>query len=182
MSLFRRLLNVFRQKQLNEEFEEELLFHREMSERHSREHGLTVPAAEAEAKRRLGNLTIAKDEMREARTTQWLASCIQDLRHGCALIRRDWVLSILIATVLAFGIGGNAAIFSLFKAAFLDPLPYRDADRLVTILALTKGGSNFNPTVSEFVEIRKRTQLLEQLSFVQIQDFQITGSDEPVRV
>jgi putative ABC transport system permease protein len=182
MSLFRRLLNVFRQKQLDEEFEEELRFHREMSERHSREKGLTAHAAEAEAKRRLGNLTSAKGEMRDARTAQWLSSCIQDLRHGCALLRRDWVLCTLIVTVLALGIGGNAAIFSLFKAAFLDPLPYREADRLVTILALTKSGSNFNPTVGEFVEIRKRTQLIEQISFVQLQDFQITGADEPARI
>jgi len=40
---------------------------------------------------------------------------------------------LFIVLVLALGIGGNAAIFTLMKAAFVDPLPFRDAGRLVTV-------------------------------------------------
>ena len=68
-----------------------------------------------------------------SRLGRWSASVFQDLRHGAVLLRRDATVSSLIVGVLALGIGGNAAIFTLLKAAFLDPLPYRDAERLVTI-------------------------------------------------
>ena len=54
---------------------------------------------------------------------------LHDLRHGFVLLRRDPGVSTLIILVLALAIGGNAAIITLLKAAFLDPLPYRDADR-----------------------------------------------------
>lgn len=57
-----------------------------------------------------------------------------DIRHGFVLLRRAASVSTLIISVLALGIGGNAAIFTLLKAAFLDPLPYRDAGRVVTIM------------------------------------------------
>lgn len=42
----------------------------------------------------------------------WLASSLQDLRHGIVLLHRDGGISALIVLVLALGIGGKAAIFS----------------------------------------------------------------------
>jgi putative ABC transport system permease protein len=108
----------------------------------------------------------------------WLASSLHDLRHGVILLRRDAGTSALIVLVLALGIGGNAAIFTLLKAAFLDPLPFRDAGRLITVVRET-GGS---PSVSEFVEIRARSRALEQIAFTEHRDMQLTGADEPVRV
>jgi len=107
-----------------------------------------------------------------------LASCLRDLRHGVTLLWRDAGISGLIVLVLALGIGGNAAIFTLLKAAFLDPLPYREAGRLVTIME----GSGWIPSVAEFVEIRARTRTLEQIAFAEHLDMQLTGSGEPARV
>jgi putative ABC transport system permease protein len=79
--------------------------------------------------------------------------------------------------VLALGIGGTSAIFTLLKAAFLDPLPYRDADRLVTVI-----GNRGNPNVWEFAELRARSRELQQLAFLEYDDMQLTGTDEPLRV
>ncbi|MGA3015719.1 MAG: ABC transporter permease [Bryobacteraceae bacterium] len=109
---------------------------------------------------------------------EWLASCLRDLRHGVTLLRRDAGISGLIVLVLALGIGGNAAIFTLLKAAFLDPLPYRDAGRLVTIME----GTGWIPSIAEFNEIRARTRTLEQVAFAEHLDMQLTGTGEPARV
>ena len=102
-------------------------------------------------------------------------SSLQDLRHGAVLLRRDATVSGLIVAVLALGIGGTAAIFTLLKAAFLDPLPYRDAGRLVTIVK-----NLGNPTASEFLEIRARSRTLEQIAFAEHGDAQLGGTAEPV--
>jgi hypothetical protein len=113
-----------------------------------------------------------------ARNLGWLESSMRDLRHGLVLLRRDANVSALIVLVLALGIGGNAAIFTLLKAAFLDPLPYRDAGRLVTIME----NNGWIPSVSEFGEIRARNRTLEQMAFAEHLDMQLTGTGEPTRV
>src|SRR5437868_12746445 len=107
--------------------------------------------------------------MRDARIVSWLTSVLQDLRHGVVLLYRDGGVSTLIVGVLALGIGGTAAIFTLLKAAYLDPLPYRDAGRLVTIVK-NNGG---NPSVSEFLEIRGHSRTLEQMAFAEHRDMQL---------
>jgi len=107
-----------------------------------------------------------------------MTSTLQDLRHGAVLLRRDRAVSGLIVLVLALGIGGTAAIFTLLKAAFLDPLPYRDAARLVTVMEST----GWMPSIAEFLEIRTRTRTLEQLAFAEHLDMQLTGTGEPTRL
>jgi predicted permease len=184
MAIFQRLLNVFRPVRLDRELNDELEFHREMRLRRLRERGLGEAEAEAEVNKRMGNVSVAKEEMRDARVVQWLASSLQDLRHGLVLLRRDSGISALIILVLALGIGGNAAIFSLLKAAFLDPLPYRDSTRLVTIIVRRDlvASPERNPTVPEYIDIRNRAHMLDDSACVDFRDFQLTGTDEPARV
>ena len=178
MALFRRILNMFRPERLDRELEEELEFHRQTSTARFRDRGLGATQAEMEARRRMGNVMVARDEMRDARVVGWLASSREDLRHGLFLLRRDPSVSGLIVLVLALGIGGNAAVFTLLKAAFLDPLPYRDAGRLVNIIE----NDGWIPTVSEFLEIRKHTHTLEEMAFAEYRDMQLSGTGEPTRV
>ena len=170
MSIFRRFVNAFRPGQLDRDFADELEFHRQQR--------LGRSSAADEVNRRMGNLALAKEEMHDARVIGWLASSFQDLRHGVTLLRRDAATSALIILVLALGIGGNAAIFTLLKAAFLDPLPYRDAGRLVTIIEVT----GWIPNTAEFLEIRARTRTLAQVAFAEHIDLQLTGNGEPARV
>jgi len=47
----------------------------------------------------------------------------QDIRYGVRqLLRKPAFIAIVIGTV-AIGIGANAAVFSVLKGVFLDPLP-----------------------------------------------------------
>jgi len=178
MAFWQRFLNVFRPARLEREINDELEFHREMRLRRLRERGLSASEAEAETKRGMGNLSVAKEEMRDERVVQWLASSLQDLRHGVVLLRRDPAVSALIVLVLALGIGGNAAVFTLLKAAFIDRLPFRDAGRLVTIIE----NDGWVPTVSEFREIHAHTRTLEGMAFAEHRDMQLSGTGEPTRV
>jgi putative ABC transport system permease protein len=178
MSVFSRFRNALWPGRLDRDFDEELEFHHQMRLRKAREQGLSPAEAELETKRRVGNLLSTKDAMRDARVIGWLASCLQDLRHGVVLLRRDAGISALIMLVLALGIGGNAAIFTLLKAAFFDPLPYHDAGRLVTIME----NSGWTPSVAEFLEIRARSRTIDPIAFAEHRDMQLSGAGEPVRV
>ena len=88
---------------------------------------------------------------------------------------------LLILLVLALGIGSNAAIFTLMNAAFISPLPYRDAERLLTVTGIVfdkrvAGGTNrYDPSISEFLEIRKRSHVFEDMAFIDHLDFSSLG-------
>jgi putative ABC transport system permease protein len=63
----------------------------------------------------------------------WVEFFYQDVRFAIrALVKAPLFTAIAVAT-LALGIGANTATFSVLRSISLNPLPYRDPDRLVTI-------------------------------------------------
>ncbi len=62
-----------------------------------------------------------------------MESFIQDVRFGTRMLLRKPLFSLVVITVLAAGIGLNAAMFSIVEAVMLRPLPYRDPARLTVI-------------------------------------------------
>ncbi|HKW03394.1 MAG TPA: ADOP family duplicated permease [Vicinamibacterales bacterium] len=62
---------------------------------------------------------------------------LNDLVHALRLVRRQPGFTAIACVTLALGIGANTAIFSVVDAALFQPLPYRDADRLVSVYFTT---------------------------------------------
>ena len=141
MPLFRRIWNGFRPARRDRELEEELDFHREMIRNEFRDRGLNEEQAELDAKKRLGNLSVVREDVRDTHRVSWLAAALQDLRHGVVLFRRDAGISALIIALLAMGIGVNTGVFSLVNAVILKPLDLPGAERAVRFRQTFEGGT-----------------------------------------
>jgi putative ABC transport system permease protein len=62
-----------------------------------------------------------------------MMALVQDLRHGARLLLRAPGFTAIAIAALAIGIGANTAVFSVVHTLLIQPLPYRDADRLAIV-------------------------------------------------
>ena len=138
---------------------------------------LEVPVAALQV-RRGANLDLAS--FFEGSSTAWL----DDLRYAARSLRRApaWTAASLL--ILALGIGGTTAVFSVVNSVFLRPLPYASSDRLVSIWTLNgaqRDGSSW-ANASDWLE---RSRSLEEIALVVRPEFTmstVTGPDGPERI
>jgi putative ABC transport system permease protein len=68
-----------------------------------------------------------------------MTSLLRDARFGLKLLRRTPGFTTIAVVTLALGISATTAIFSVVYATFFEPLPYRQADRLVMLWERHRG-------------------------------------------
>ena len=83
-----------------------------------------------------------------------------DLRYAWRGIRKARGFTAVILLTLALGIGANTTIFSIVHAMLIEPLPYRDADRLAFIWLGYSRGPLSGP---DFRDIREGTSSFSEL-------------------
>ena len=92
---------------------------------------------------------------------------LRDIRHGIRLLQRSPGFTTAAILTLALGIGATSAVFSVVRAVMLEPLPYRDLDRLVAVWETNRGGTTRNVIApANSVAWRERTPTLEHLGMV----------------
>ena len=108
----------------------------------------------------------------------------QDLRYGGRVIRKNPALSFTIVITVALGIGANATIFGVINAVLLEPLPYKDPDRLVRLWQSNPGQNQTEGLVSapNYLDWKNQQSTFEHLAALELATFNLTGSGEPQRI
>lgn len=119
------------------------------------------------------------------RAGNWLAQFFRDLRFGTRHLAGSGVFAAITIGSLALGIGGSTAMYSVVHAVVLDPFPYKDVDRLMSVLIRDPAGRTANFShykIDEFLEIAERNTVFSHVIASTWSDVTWTGSGEPRRL
>ena len=85
-----------------------------------------------------------------------LQEFLNDLHYAGRMLRRHPGFSMLAAAIMAVGIGANTAVFSVVNGVLLKPLPYPDADRIMSLrtVFLTTGATQGLVSIANYRDWR----------------------------
>lgn len=114
-----------------------------------------------------------------------MESLLQDVRLAIRTALHRPAFSGLVVAVLALGIGANAVFFSLLDSVVIQPLPFRDPDRLVYVTEtriLPAGEQEASVFAADFLDWRARTTSLSSLVAVMQANVNLTDGELPERL
>jgi predicted permease len=131
MNWLRRISSRHRRR--DDALVEEIDAHRMLIEDELRRAGLSPVDAAIESRRRLGNVTLAREDARDVWAIRWLDSARRHVRHGLRGLRREPLFALTAILMLGLGTAVTTTVFSVVDAEVWRPLPYPDPHRLVEV-------------------------------------------------
>ena len=135
----RRLAYLLRQSRHDRELREEIEAHRSLRAAHLEREGLTPQEANDASRRAIGNVLLAREDVREIWVGSW-PTFWQDVRYGLRTLRKNALFTVVAVVTLALGIGINTGIFTVLNGVLFRDLPAPDAHELVSIAQTVEGG------------------------------------------
>ena len=119
-----------------------------------------------------------------------MGTLFRNVRHAVRVLRRAPGFSLTAIATLALGIGAATAMFTIVNSVLLRPLPFGDADRVVSVWTRFDGSSGFEfaqfpLSGPEFSDYRAQTRALEDVAaFVQAGGTLTTdeAAADPIRI
>jgi hypothetical protein len=150
---------LFHRARFENAMDEELRFHIRARVDDLVDSGVIRAEAERRAHLEFGGIEITKDHCREARGLRLIDDIRQDLRYAWRTLVKSPAFTTVAILTLALGIGAVTIIYSVVYNVVIDPLPYKDADRLVNVFVQDTQSRSRVPFVLRF-------QLRNSLIFV----------------
>jgi putative ABC transport system permease protein len=111
-----------------------------------------------------------------------LSDLWQDLRYSLRTMLKQPAFPGVAVLVLALGIGGNTAIFSLVNSILLRQLPFREPEQLVSVSSRRSQPGKYPFTLPDFIDYRDQNRSLAGIAAFANWSANLTGSGDPERL
>jgi putative ABC transport system permease protein len=180
-----RFRSLSQRARVEQELTGELRYHLERLIEDKAAKGMTPDDARYAALREMGGVEQIKEECRDMRRVKFIENLLQDAHFGFRMLAKNAGFTTVALLTLALGIGANTLIFSVVNAAILNPLPFRDANRLVTLWATSPTIGFSGPgtlTDPDYMEWRTQNRVFSEIAAFRGQPSNLTGVGEPLRL
>ncbi|HEU5459964.1 MAG TPA: ABC transporter permease [Pyrinomonadaceae bacterium] len=107
---------------------------------------------------------------------------LQDLQYGLRMLLKHPGVTAIALITLALGIGANTAIFSVVNAVLLNPLPYREPARLVSIWENVPTHGRWRAAPANFFDWKKQNTVFEDVAAFGGATATLTGDGDPAQL
>jgi predicted permease len=111
-----------------------------------------------------------------------MGTFVQDVRHAIRMLAKNPGFTIIAVLTLALGIGANTAIFSVVNGVMLNPLPYPQPNRLVSMYRKVFGFDQGSVPYLSFQDWQKQNRTTEAMASYRDDNYNLTGMGEAERV
>lgn len=180
IELWRRLRFLFQRHRFHGDMEEELRFHVEQKTHKNLAQGMDAGEAGRAARVRVGNFAVIEARSRDAWGSVWLDRIAQDIRFAWRGLLGNRVFSGIVILTFACSIGVNTGIFSAVHALLLNPYPFPQSHRLVSVEARHISGKNSGAGWLDFRDWQQQNTAFESMAiFPWAGGYTLTGFGEP---
>lgn len=129
----------------------------------------------------MGGLEQVREQVREVRMGRLLEETGRDIAYAWRGLRRSPAFTAAALATLALGVAANTAIFSVAHALLVQPLPFRDPDRLVFVWAdqTAEGYPRAPLSGPELRDLDERGSQFEGFAGIWATTAALTGEDDP---
>jgi predicted permease len=176
-----RWRRFFRRTHWDLERAEELRSYLEIETDENVARGMSPDDARRAAHLKLGNTLGIREEIYRMNTIGPLEALGRDLRLALRGMRRRPAFTLAVVVTLALGIGGNTAIFGVVDGVLLKPLPYPDAEQLVSVEQVAPGFNvdQLRISASQYFTYREEGRVFQHIGLYADGGRTITGHGEP---
>ena len=148
---------------------QEIHDHIEYETRENVARGMTPEQASEAARKAFGNVTRIEEDTRAVWIPVWLDELLQDVRYAFRVLRHSPGFAATVVLTLALGIGANIAVYNIIYRVLIQPLPFREPDRLVQLWENTPALPELQATVPDFEDWRAQTHSFDEMAAYTLQ-------------
>jgi predicted permease len=104
-----------------------------------------------------------------------MQALLHDIAYGLRIFRKSPAFTLVAVLTLALGIGANTAIFSIFNAVLLNPLPYPHPEQLVALGESKPNFQNGSISYPNFRDWQKDNRTFQSMAIFRSTTYSLTG-------
>lgn len=152
------------------ELDEELRFHVEMETQAHIDAGLDPVEARRVALRDFGGIDQTREAVGDVRA-MGLDDVVRDVSHACRRLRRNPGVTVSALLTISLSVGLATAVYSVAAAVLLNPFPYQQPDRLLSVWRTLEDVDFVPLAIADLLELRDRTTSLAGVAGVERHGF-----------